>query len=165
MHHFNSIVPVKDYEGTYMVSSLGSVYRVNPKGLTLLTPGTFPNGYNYVRLTKTGKRKNALLHRIIATAFIPNPQNLPEVNHKDLIRSNNSINNLEWCTKSENAIHSVLNNKNKKPRKDYKPILDLKTGVFYYGTKELSHLYGIKRRTLIGVLNGNSINKTSFVYA
>lgn len=61
-----------------------------------------PNGYMYVHLTVKGKQVNLYVHRVIASTFIPNPDNLPEVNHKDNDRTNNSVNNLEWCTRQYN---------------------------------------------------------------
>lgn len=64
------------------------------------------SGYFCVSLNKEGKRNEYLLHRLIAIAFIPNPLNLPEVNHKDGNKLNNNIDNLEWCTHKENVIHA-----------------------------------------------------------
>ena len=66
------------------------------------------HGYPVVHI-KEGKKKfnsSCLVHRLIATAFIPNPNNLPEVNHKDGNKSNNSINNLEWCSRGDNVRHA-----------------------------------------------------------
>ena len=78
----------------------------------------------YVDLEKNGHRKNCLVHRLVAKAFIPNPLNLPEVNHIDGNPTNNNVSNLEWCTKKQNLKHAYDNNlsklrayneKNKKP--------------------------------------------------
>lgn len=63
-------------------------------------------GYMCVGIGSKGNRKTMKIHRLVATAFIPNPQNLPEVNHKDGDKTNNCVNNLEWCTASENVRHA-----------------------------------------------------------
>jgi uncharacterized protein YerC len=64
-------------------------------------------GYYIVTLCYNGKRRNHFIHRLVATAFINNPENKPVVNHKDGDKTNNSISNLEWCTHQENAQHAV----------------------------------------------------------
>ena len=66
------------------------------------------HGYPYVALPKgDGKSKNMLVHRLVATAFIENPDNLPQVNHIDENKTNNDVTNLEWCTASQNMRHSA----------------------------------------------------------
>lgn len=99
---------INDYEGLYEVSSLGRVRSLDRyvsytngqihlhKG-KVLRPGVC-NGYLQVVLCKNGEVKHPLVHRLVAEAFIPNPDNLPQVNHKDENPSNNTIDNLEWCT-------------------------------------------------------------------
>jgi len=63
-------------------------------------------GYHRVRLTQMPKRDMALVHRLVAKAFIPNPDNLPCVNHLDFNVANNNVSNLEWCTQKHNILHS-----------------------------------------------------------
>lgn len=94
---------ISDYPN-YEVSNLGNVRnRLTGK---VLRP--FKNGKGYLRvdLCKNGKEKTFLVHRLVATAFIPNPDNKPQVNHIDGCKSNNYISNLEWCNSSENVSHS-----------------------------------------------------------
>lgn len=67
------------------------------------------NGYFQVKLYSKNKGKNFYIHRLIALAYIDNPLNLPEVNHKDSNRLNNSVSNLEWVTSQGNSIHAVIN--------------------------------------------------------
>ena len=64
------------------------------------------NGYKQVQIMRKGKRYTRYVHRLVAECFIPNPDNLPEINHKDGDKNNNSVDNLEWCNHSENLIHA-----------------------------------------------------------
>lgn len=91
---------LKGYEGLYKVSSLGRVYSVYKKDYK--QPYLDKDGYLMIGLSKEGKHKNLRLHRIIAETFIPNPQQLPCVNHIDENKLNNNIKNLEWCTPAYN---------------------------------------------------------------
>lgn len=102
------IKPVVGYEGKYAVSLDGSVYSLNfhRTGFTkILKAKCDKDGYLEVGLYKNGK-KYYRIHRLVAMAFIPNPDNLPQVNHKDGVRDNNRHTNLEWCTARENIHHS-----------------------------------------------------------
>lgn len=100
---------ILEYEGIYKVSSLGRVMRIkNSKGSminNILTPIKNESGL-YVTLRNCGNDKRCLIHRLVGTAFIPNTQNKPEINHIDGNRWNNNVNNLEWVTSSENNQHA-----------------------------------------------------------
>ena len=94
------------YEGLYKVDENGNVFYV--RNNKLLKRMMFPSGYEYVHLCNgKGKTKLFRVHRLVAETFIPNPNNLPEVNHKDGDKLNNNVKNLEWCTNLENMRHSV----------------------------------------------------------
>lgn len=94
------------YEGLYKVDENGNVFSV--RNNKLLKRMMFPSGYEYVHLCNgKGKTKLFRVHRLVAETFIPNPNNLPEVNHKDGDKLNNNVKNLEWCTNLENMRHSV----------------------------------------------------------
>ena len=111
--------PVPGYEGYYEVDNLGRVFsvdriiRVNDNGRiydkpvhgVLLKQTNHSQGYKTVALTKNGKTKQEYVHRIVASTFIPNPDNLPVVNHKDEDKTNNFVDNLEWCTVSYNNTY------------------------------------------------------------
>ena len=96
--------PIPNFEGIYWITKSGNV--INADGMALKP---YDNGYGYlmVDLKRNGKRKHARIHRLVAEAFIPNPYNLPEVNHKDENKHNNSFKNLEWCTSSYNKTYGT----------------------------------------------------------
>lgn len=88
-----------------MVSDRGRVRRT---GRGLLKPERKPNGYMGVLLSIHSKLKHCLVHRLVAITFLPNPENKRTVNHKDGLKWNNRVYNLEWATASENQIHAIL---------------------------------------------------------
>lgn len=90
------------YEGKYEVSNLGNVR--NAKTNSILCKSI--DRYCGVKLSKNNIKKFKSIHRLVAESFIPNPNNLPQVNHIDGNKLNNCVNNLEWCTRSENMKHA-----------------------------------------------------------
>lgn len=95
--------PVDGYEGKYEVSDDGRVRKVCGKEL-----GQWLSELGYCRVRLSAPRAMILVHRLVAKAFIPNPDDKPFVNHIDCCRSNNKAENLEWCTQAENLKHSEL---------------------------------------------------------
>ena len=95
---------VKDYKGIYEVSSYGKVRNIVDKHI--LKPGLTSKGYYNVILCKNKLHKGISIHRLVALAFIPNPENKKQVNHINGIKTDNRVENLEWATCSENIIHS-----------------------------------------------------------
>lgn len=88
----------------YEVNELGQIRHKDRK--KILTPRANRSGYMYVNFNIGGHRTNFAVHRIVANAFIPNPNNYPEVNHKNLNKADNRVENLEWVNSTENKIHS-----------------------------------------------------------
>lgn len=110
--------PISGFEGYLISSDDGQIYS-NVKGKTMfpLKTHTKPDGYLAVSLwdnAKHGqkKRKTFLVHRLVAETFIPNPENKPTVNHKDGVKTNNCVDNLEWATSHEQNVHSFANGLN-----------------------------------------------------
>ena len=132
--------PISDYEGTYEVSSYG---RIRSLGRTIVKPihGTPTscklsgrilkqiqiNGYCYVTLCKNSKPQSYAVHRLVAQEFIENPNDLPEVNHKDLNKSNNVYTNLEWVSGTQNQLHKVYSG----TRSQTHPVICITTGKVY----------------------------------
>jgi hypothetical protein len=91
------------YEGLYKVSNYGNVYSIRKK----ITMAKVYDKNNYLKcgLYKNGEGKSFLVHRLVAIAFIPNPLNYPQINHKDGVQYNSHVDNLEWCDNSQNQKH------------------------------------------------------------
>lgn len=98
---------VVGYEGLYGITPEGEVYSYKRK--KFLKPRDNKKGYLQVGLCKDGKEKNHLIHRLVAEAYIPNPENLPMINHKDENKSNNCLQNLEWCDNKYNCNYGTRN--------------------------------------------------------
>lgn len=104
---------VKEY-ANYEVNQFGEIRHKKRK--KILKPRSNNGGYQYVNFKINGKNTNFAVHRIVANAFIPNPNGYTEVNHKDYDKTNNYVNNLEWVSSSQNKQHSYLKKENKKSR-------------------------------------------------
>jgi len=98
-------VPILGYEKLYKISSAGRVYSV--RGKTCLTPKLSTPGYYRVTLSSHGIKNTISIHRLVALAFIPNPQNKPTVNHINEIKTDNRVENLEWATIAEQNRHGT----------------------------------------------------------
>lgn len=137
---------VVGYEGIYKVSSIGRIIvlqrivkRVNNH--TLLTkpkikkPSRLYTGYLSIGLTKNSVTTTRLIHRLVAVAFIENPEGYPYIDHIDGSRDNNCVSNLRWCTQSQNMLNPIsrkrnsLSKKGKRPYWVFKKIVCIKDGV------------------------------------
>ena len=106
----------KDYEGHYQVSNFGRVKSIKFGKEIILKQKQCMDGYYYVNLSKNGIVKNYYVHRLVAEAFLPNPDNLPQVNHKDECKTNNVVTNLEWCSAQYNNTYGTRNERSTKSR-------------------------------------------------
>lgn len=164
------------YEGIYQISNLGNVKRIgtysNQTGKEwisnrILKPAIKSNGYMFVGLSKNGKVSSKHIHRLVAEAFVSNPDNKPTVNHKDGNKSNNTVDNLEWVTYLENNIHSIkVLKRDTKNSSDSKPVLQFdKEGNFI---REYPSMREAQRQTnIIGidkVCSGVKYRKTAGGY-
>ena len=110
---------VKGYEGLYEVSSFGRVkclakmkgYGKTPV-LEAIMKQRVNRGYYFVALSKGGRKTTRIVNKLVAEAFLPNPEGKPYTNHKDNNPSNNHVDNLEWCTQKENYEHSKRQGRN-----------------------------------------------------
>jgi len=152
---------VKGYEGLYQISDKGNIYSITKN--RLMKPGKCGNGYLKVVLCKSKHdHKNMMIHRLVAEAFLPNPEGKRTVNHKDGNKLNNSVSNLEWNTYSENLKHAYANNLNywnEKKGHPKRPVLmiDKETGktmrrfesigeaVRHFGDNNQSHIIDVCR--------------------
>lgn len=132
---------VVSYEDIYQISNFGKVRSlsrkivypngaIHPYRERILQVYITPNGYPSVVLGKDGVNTRFSVHRLVAQAFIPNPDDLPQVNHIDGDKTNNRVDNLEWCTEKENYWHSV-----KILKKHIKPIRCRETGKSFSSIK------------------------------
>lgn len=98
---------IDGYEGLYQVSNFGRVKSFHRSEELILTPAYDKDGYYVLVLKRNGSKQNVKVHRLVATAFIPNPDGKPQVNHIDGNPQNNHVDNLEWVTGHENMQHAI----------------------------------------------------------
>ena len=158
---------IEGYEGLYQVSNKGEVrsldhYRKGRNGHEQIVRGrilkinTSYGNYGSVMLSKNGVTKRFYVHRLVALAFIPNPQCLPIVNHIDGNKHNNHVENLEWCTAQENVHHAMYTIKTLNPAKRAKkrPVKILNTItneiLEFKSHKEGEEFFGTEMRIVVG---------------
>ena len=154
---------IEGYEGLYQVSNLGRVKSFDTKDKLgrirkgrVLKPFRKKSGYLYVDLCRNGKRKSHSLHRLVAQAFIPNPENKPEVNHIDEDKTNNIVDNLGWSTRTDNNNHGTRNERVSKINSIPIIATNIKTGESkdFYGGNECARQLGLNQGHITDVLKG-----------
>lgn len=136
---FEEWKPIEGYEGRYEVSNYGRVKSL--KTNDLISQRIDKNGYYQLKLHKDGKARNYLVHRLVAKAFIPNPNNFPIINHIDINPLNNHVDNLEWCSYKYNLNFKTRNETLSRSLKlhYFAPIRCIETQKIYESPYELDN--------------------------
>ena len=172
--------PIKGFEGIYEVSEEGEIISL---GRELKTPTTKyiskerkTKGYKtkrgyFVFDFRSNGGKCKLVHRVVAEAFIPNPENKPQINHKNGIKTDNRVCNLEWCDNSENQIHAFANGFQKgnfnhpNSKLKYEDVIFIKNnyekGVLGKGVRCLAKKFNVSVKTIQQIINGKSYKTIS----
>lgn len=156
---------IAGYEGFYLVSNFGRIksvainrkYGKKTNRTIYCKPNIIKSGYCYTQLCKNGysSRKGIQIHRLVANAFLPNPFNKPDVNHKDGNKQNNRVDNLEWVTKSENSKHAFENGflHLPPPKLTIKIAEKIRSLYPFYNQYELAERFNISQTCVWSVVN------------
>ena len=147
--------PIKGYEKYYLIYDDGRVWSIRSN--KFLKPKVEWTGYLSVDLCVNKQKTRIKIHRLVAEAFIPNPNNLQYVNHKDKNKQNNKANNLEWCTIEYNVNYNENYSQEERIKRQGiigKPILCIETNTIYKSASEASKQLNLSRSHLSNVLNG-----------
>lgn len=175
----NSLYDIPGFEGLYKITRDGKIYGIKQKQWRKLQYNT--DGYLQIGLYKHGKCYYYCVHRLVALTFIPNPNNLPIVNHINSIRDDNTVENLEWCTVQQNNRHALecgnrdyssnehLSNMSKKRwERDLKPVAMYTKYHEYIKTfknaKQASEETGIKRQYIVDVCNDEQKTTGGYIF-
>ena len=157
---------IEGYEGLYQISNKGRVKSLKWGKERILRPGINGSGYYFIGLYNDGVSKQFQLHRLVAQAFIPNPENKPQVNHLDENKKNNCIENLEWATAKENLNYGTRNE-----RAGYSLSIPLfqysKSGEFireWPGALEVERVLGINNKNINSCCKGKRKSAGGFVW-
>ena len=148
---------IEGYEGLYQVSNLGNVKSFPRHGtrtnqVFFLSQSKDSKGYMRVWLSNGKVQKNFKVHRLVASAFVENPNNLPQVNHKDENKQNNNANNLEWC---DNRYNSVYNGRMERIAKKLgRKVRCIETNEVFCSASEASRQTGITYSSIVYVCQG-----------
>jgi hypothetical protein len=159
---------IEGYEGYYQVSNYGNIKSIREGKYfkhKILKAKITDKGYKLVCLFKDGVAVNKKVHRLVAIAFLQNSFNKPDINHINGDKSDNSIMNLEWVTKSENMKHAYESGLMKlNIDRISKKVIDTKKNIIYNSIKEASYSIGLNTSYLSSILNGKYKNNTSLKF-
>lgn len=170
---------ITNFEGLYEADEDGNIYSITRQIISKtgqkyilhgrkLKPNKTKNGYLLVHLCKNGKRTALYVHQIIAELFVPNPKNLPIVNHKNGKKSECYASNLEWTTYTENNIHAYNTGLRLCGEKQYnaklteKDVIEIRKNGKYDTFKNIAKKYNVTGTTIRSILIGKTWNHTSY---
>ncbi|HEY1869973.1 MAG TPA: NUMOD4 domain-containing protein [Chitinophagaceae bacterium] len=154
---------IKGYEDLYEINEQGEIRSLHKRNYyRLLSQRIDAGGYITVRLSRKGTSNTCYVHRLLAQAFIENPQDKPYVNHLDGNPLNNNLENLEWCTHSENIKHAYSLGLIKNIKE--KPVIDIVYRIWMPNARIAAQFFSIPYGTLKNYLNGNRPNPTFLRY-
>lgn len=165
---------VEGYKELYQVSNLGRIKSVSfrnkmverRKRDRILKLYDNKNGYQYVSLCKNNIKKSVRVHKLVACAFVPNPENKPQINHINGVKNDNRAENLEWCSQSENQIHAYRLGLQKPQRPVMKKVIRLNDGKIYESVSECARNNDAHRASAITrVCNGDRSNYKGNMFA
>ena len=140
-------------EKSYIINEDGTIFgKVRGK----IKKPTDNHGYDIVCLSLNNKQSQYSVHRLVATKYIPNPENKPQVNHKDGDKKNNKVSNLEWVTQSENIKHSIYEIGNK-GHGAVKPKRVSRDGVVYESIRDAANATGIFQQLITDSIAGRPV--------
>ena len=151
-------VDINGYEGKYQVSDMGNVRSTNQGQHhdKVLTERLGTHGYNRASLSSGGIVREYRVHRLVAQAFIDNPDGKENINHINGIRNDNRVSNIEWCTKSENAIHAYETGLHRKlyGKLDESDVLSIHALSMDYSYRDVGMMFGVGSSTVYSIVNG-----------
>ena len=158
---------IAGYEGIYEVSDLGRVKSLKYGKERILKPGGDTHGYLRVSLCKDGQKTPSLVHRLVSEAFIPNPNNLETVNHKDEVKTNNTVSNLEWMSIGDNNNYGTHNKRVSEAHSKKVQMLDKSTGELlatFPSTIEAERVTGINHSHISKCCNGKLKSAGGYIW-